>query len=154
MFLPARLLLAALLLAGQFAQAFAGDVSGRFTALQKAAQERHFGIIGLQILVVPDAGGALANQFTVASLKGGNDSLASWRIAQLLLEASPIQLAPICEDDALGAATLERALAKVRGKTLAPHQLVFVGAKEYEASLTALAADMGLKLVYVPYPAP
>lgn len=145
-------LLAALILSGQFIQAFAGDFQERFAALQRAASEKKFEIVGLDIMEIPGAGNFLSNRLAVAALRAGTDNVASQKIAQLLLQQAPTRLVITGEDDAIGAATLERAFANLKGKSLASHQLIFIGAKEDEEPLSKAAADLGLTLVYVPYP--
>lgn len=103
-------------------------------------------------MVIPASGGFLANKLVVASLKAGSESLSSQQISHLLLQQSPVSLAVTSENDGVGAATLERALLALKGKTLVPHKLVFVGDSEYEEPLVAAAGDVGLKLVYVVSP--
>jgi len=47
---------------------------------------------------------------------------------------------------------LERAFIGLRGKIQVAHEVAFIGDREYEEALVNKAADIGLKLIFVPYP--
>lgn len=129
------------------ASSAADGMEQRAAALWKAAPNKEF-----TMMVVPTAGNFISNKMIVTSLKAGTDSQSSQQIATILQRPSPVQLAVTGENDAVAEATLERALTSLKGKSLPAHEVAFIGDKEYEESLSNKAAEVGIKLIYVPYP--
>lgn len=103
-------------------------------------------------MTVPSAGSFIADQITLMSLTAGADSVTSDQLVEVLSKPEPVQLAVTGEDDAIAAATLERALTKVRGRPLAAHQLAYIGSKDFEEPLTKTAEEAGVKLLFVVFP--
>ncbi|MFZ4288524.1 hypothetical protein [Variovorax sp. HJSM1_2] len=126
---------------------FADPLSDRMAALMKVASAPNY-----QAMEVPSAGSFIADQITLMSLAAGADSVVSDQLVEVLSKPEPVQLAVTGEDDAIAAATLERALTKVRGRPLAAHQLAYIGSKEFEEPLTKTAVEAGIKLLFVVYP--
>jgi hypothetical protein len=129
------------------ASASAEGIEQRAAALMKAMPNKEF-----TVMVVPTAGNFISNKIIVASLKAGTDSQSSQQISTVLQRSSPVQLAVTGENDAVAEATLEKALSNLKGKSLPPHEVAFIGDKEYEEALTNKAAEVGIKLIYISYP--
>lgn len=126
---------------------FADPLSDRMAALMKVAPSLNY-----VSMSVPSAGSFIADQITLMSLAAGADSVVSDQLVEVLSKPEPVQLAVTGEDDAIAAATLERALTKVRGRPLAAHQLAYVGGKEFQETLTKTAEEAGVKLLFVVFP--
>ena len=129
------------------ASAAADGIDKKFAALFKAFPDSKF-----TMMVIPVSGSFISNKIIVASLKAGTDSKPSQEIASILQAAVPTQLAVSGDNDAVAAATLQRALSSLKGKSLPPHELAFIGDKEYEPALSSAAAEVGIKLTYIPFP--
>jgi hypothetical protein len=142
-----KILAAVMLTTACIATASAEGIEQRAAALLKAAPNKEFTMV-----VVPTAGNFISNKIIVASLKAGTDSQSSQQIATILQRTSPAQLAITGENDAVAEATLEMALNSLKGKVVPPHEVAFIGDKEYEEALTNKAAEVGIKLIYVSYP--
>lgn len=127
--------------------ATAGDIEQRISALMKLAPTTDF-----KLMVIPSSGSFFSNKIIVGSLKAGTDSQSSEQIARMLSGQNAFRLAITSENDAVGAATLGRALASLKEKPSAAHEIAFIGDKEFEETLTTKAAEAGIKLLYVPYP--
>lgn len=127
--------------------AFADPLGDRMAALMKVAPSPAY-----VAMTVPSAGSFIADQITLMSLTAGADSVSSDELVEVLSKPEPVQLAVTGEDDAIAAATLERALIKVRGRPLAAHQLAYIGSKEFEEPLTKTAEESGVKLLFVVFP--
>ena len=127
--------------------AAAGDLDQRIAALMKAAPNKNY-----KVMVIPSAGSFISNKIIVASLKAGTDSQSSEYIAGVLSGQNIVRLAVTSENDAVGAATLERAFSSLKAKPSVSHEITFVGEKEYEEELVAKASEAGIKLLFVPYP--
>jgi glycerol-3-phosphate dehydrogenase len=138
---------AVMLMAVSIASASAGEITQKAAALLKAAPDKEF-----TMMVVPTAGNFISNKIIVTSLKAGTESQSSQQISTILQRPSPVQLAITGENDAVAEATLEKALSSLKGKPLPPHEVAFIGDKEYEEALSNKAAEVGIKLIYVPYP--
>jgi hypothetical protein len=133
--------------AASSATVFADPLGDRMAALIKVAPSPSY-----QAMTVASAGSFIADQITLMSLAAGGDSVVSDQLVEVLSRPEPVQLAVMGEDDAIAAATLERALTKLRGRALAPHQLAYIGSKEFEELLTKTAEEAGVKLLFVVYP--
>ena len=126
---------------------FADPLGDRMAALLKVAQTPTY-----RAMEVPSTGSFVADQITLMSLTAGTDSAASEQLVEVLSRPEPVQLAVMGEDDAIAAATLERALTKVRGRPLAAHQLAYIGGKEFQEPLTKTAEEAGVKLLFIVFP--
>lgn len=91
------------------------------------------------------------NGMLVASLRSGLSSEDSELIVQLLSRVDTPMPVVTGGDDAVTAATVERALRDARSKILPGKKMVFVGHPEQYPRLKSLADDIGLELILVPY---
>ena len=136
-----------LLCVATMTQAYADDMSARAAAVMKVMPRPD-----LQLMSVPSADGFIANKMMLASLKAGTDSNAVNDIFALLQGAAPASLAVTGKNDSITLATLDRVFDKLKGKTVAPQELAYVGHDAADAALIAKAAEVGVKLVVVAYP--
>jgi len=145
-FMVTRSLLAVVLVFACIGNAMADEISQKSAALWRVVQTE------FSLIVVPAARNFISNKITVASLKAGGESLSTEAITKVLQQSSPVKLAIASESDAVAAATLERAFLGLKGKIQVAHEVAFIGDKEYEETLVNKAADIGIKLIFVPYP--
>lgn len=140
-----KLLAAALVCAASLGNACAADIGARAAALLKASPDKQF-----SIMHIPSASGYVSNKLMIAALKSGTESKAVLHIVEMLQRPAPVDLAVTSDNDEIGAATLERAFASLKGKTVTPQQVAYIGSKERGETLSAKAAEIGVTLLVVP----
>jgi hypothetical protein len=141
-----NLFAAAVIFAASLANACAGNLDARISALAKATQGKEFVMMDVHC-----ASNFISNKLMVAALKGGTESTDAQKITAMLQRPEPAGLAISGENDSVAAATLERALDMLQGKTLTPQEVIYIGARQSGEALSAKAATLGLALTVVPF---
>ena len=140
------LIAASLICAAGVTNAFADDAGQRLSALMKVSPDKEFVMIK-----VPTASSFIANKLALAALKSGTDSAPALNIATMLQRPAPANLAVTSDNDSIGAATLERAFDSLKGKTVTPQEVAYIGKKESGEALAAKAEAIGVTLLVVPF---
>ena len=106
---------------------------------------------GKQVLIatIEPARNYLSNKMALAAIKAGAETKDSQALKNLLLNRNVEQVVVVTGvDDALSAATLERALLDGKGR-IQGAKVVFVGSGEYTDSLRQVAAEAGVHIEFL-----
>lgn len=128
-------------IAGHAQAADKGSPEQLMTALQAQLPDKQFNFI-----YVPSADSYFSNKMMVGMLKSGTVTSAAQDIIGAL-SAGMKQLAVGSKNEQVAAATLERALAQLKGKQL-DATVAYIGGEEYRPALLEAAAAAGVTMEF------